>query len=480
MNFNRRDFVAGGIGATTALSFGPSLDAKVLGANEQLRVAVIGFGGRGRALINCVKRAKNAKLVALCDADDKILKKQDAKDQSLFRTQNFREILDRKDIDAIASATPNHWHSLLTILAVQAGKHVYIEKPISHNMLESQEVVKAARKYKRIVQCGFQNRSDTGLIPFYQKLKAGDYGKVLFVHGTCHRSRNSIGKLEKPLTVPKHIDYNFWLGPAAKQPIMRPRFHYDWHWDFNTGNGDVGNQGPHEWDLMNWALGDPDDLPSEMIAAGNRFGWNDAGNTPNIMACAGISNGIPFCFEVMDLKGGRRAPYNRGVGVIIKTERGVFVGGRGGGQFRFSDGKQERFRRTGGQGDGTQSHMENFVQAIQENNRKIQRSECAVAANSAAMSHMANLSYQLAAKAKIDQVENSFDDNVNQRDMIGRLRDSTWLFAASKGGAPQEPWMLGPKLSYDNKSKKFTGDNANKANALIGREYRKGFELPKS
>ena len=253
MAFNRREFVAGGLGATTALTLTPSLNAGVLGANEQVRVAVIGFGGRGRALINCVKRAKNAKLVALCDADNNILRKFESNNNELFRTQDFRKILERKDIDAVASATPNHWHTLLTILAMQAGKHVYIEKPISHNMLESREVVKASRKYKRIVQCGFQNRSDTGLLPFYEKLHNGAYGKVQFVHGTCHRSRASIGKLDKPLAVPKHIDFNLWLGPGEKQPIMRPRLHYDWHWDFNTGNGDMGNQGnitttsPGQW-----------------------------------------------------------------------------------------------------------------------------------------------------------------------------------------------------------------------------------------
>lgn len=478
----RRTFVKG-TAAAGALALVPSAKsyARIKGANETIRTAVIGFKGRGRALIGAVKATESMQLTALCDADEEVLAGHDPDNRDLFRTTDLREVLQRDDIDAIASATPNHWHALLTCLACEAGKHVYIEKPISHNMHESKVIVDVARKNDSIVQCGFQNRSDTGLLTFFNNLLSGRYGQVTSVHGTCHRQRASIGKLDKALEVPGHINYELWLGPASDQDIMRPKLHYDWHWDFNTGNGDVGNQGPHEWDMMNWALGNPENLPERMVAAGNRFGWNDAGDTPNVMACAGVSNGIPFRFEVMDLKGGRSAPYGRGVGVIIETDKGRFVGGRGGGQYVSNDGKKESFRRdeTQKNQDGLHSHMANFAQAVHDRDRSNLRSECAVAANSSAMAHMANISYQLGKEASAEDLETAFGDDLRKRDMLARLRESVMLFALNNNGVDSsEPWMLGPALTFDSDSRTFQGDDAQAANRKMTRDYRAGFELP--
>ncbi|MDG2012372.1 MAG: Gfo/Idh/MocA family oxidoreductase [Pirellulaceae bacterium] len=478
---SRRHFLKGTAAAgalaltTNARSYG-----RIIGANEAVRMGVVGFRSRGRSLIGAINAAAGANLVALCDADEKVLADYDTGNADLFRTSDLREMLGRKDVDAIASATPNHWHALVTCWACDAGKHVYIEKPISHNMLESQKIVEAARRNDVLVQGGFQNRSDTGLLPFFENLRSGKYGEVLAVHGTCHRQRASIGKLEKPLMIPKQINFDMWLGPAADQPIMRPSLHYDWHWDFNTGNGDVGNQGPHEWDMMNWALGDPLNLPGEMIAAGNRFGWSDAGDTPNVMACSGVSNDIPFCFEVMDLKGGRRAPFGRGVGVIIETEKGRFVGGRGGGNFIFHDGQTEKFRRdeTQAKSDGTPAHMANFVTAVQQRDKSGLRSECAVAANSSAMAHMANISFQLASEEPVEKMEAAFSGDLRQRDMLARLRESAMLFALQQEENTQlEAWLLGQRLQFDPQANQFVGTKASRANALMTRDYRKGFEI---
>ena len=481
LSVNRRTFVKGAaVAGALTLSTSARSYARIKGSNQKLRMAVIGFKGRGRSLLGAIKANEEANLVALCDVDETVLASHDSSNQELFRTTDLRELLERDDIDAIASATPNHWHALITCWACDSGKHVYIEKPISHNMYESRKIVEVARKNDSVVQCGFQNRSDTGLQTFFENLHSGAYGDIQAVHGTCHRQRETIGKLDKPLDVPDHIHYEMWLGPAADQDIMRPRLHYDWHWDFNTGNGDVGNQGPHEWDMINWALGNPPQLPSRMIAAGNRFGWNDAGNTPNVMACAGESNGIPFCFEVMDLKGGRGAPHGRGVGLIIETTRGRFVGGRGGGKFVFSDGKTEVFRRDDTQKnqDGLHAHMQNFVNAVQDNDRSQLRSECAIAANSSAMAHMANISYQLAQKTSPEKLEAAFDDDVRQRDMLARLRESTMLYALQNEKVElNESWMLGPLLEFDNEHQQFSGDQSDSANDKMTRDYRAGFEV---
>ncbi|MEQ1904021.1 MAG: Gfo/Idh/MocA family oxidoreductase [Pirellulaceae bacterium] len=478
MNTNRRQFVLGlSTAAVGMVAVRPM--AKILGTNEALRVGVIGFGGRGKELINVIRKQQNARLVALCDADSDVLGKFEPENKDLFRTQDFRELLDRKDIDAIASATPNHWHTLITMLACQAGKHVYIEKPISHNMFESQQVVKARTKFDRIVQCGFQNRSDSSLLPFFEQLHSRVFGKVLHVHGTCHRQRDPIGKLKERLVPPAVVDYDKWLGPAADLPILRPRLHYDWHWDFNTGNGDVGNQGPHEWDLMNWALGDTPELPSRICAAGNRFGWNDAGNTPNVMACHGEMNGIPFCFEVVNLKNSIDAPEGVGVGVIITTEAGTFTGGRGGGRFTFNDGKVVEFKPDPSAGDSTVSHMKNFIDAIASHDRNLQRSECAVAAKSAALSHMANLSFFLGRDASEGEVQTAFAAEESAGKMTERLLQAPHQFAKNNPNVTvAEPWKLGPVLEFDQQKHAFVGDAATGANERMSRVYRKNYQLP--
>ena len=478
---SRRNFLKGtAVAGSFAIATNAKSYANIVGSNESLQMGVVGFRGRGKALINGIDQAKGAKLVGLCDVDRNVLSDFRAKDKDLIREEDVRELLGRDDIDAIASATPNHWHAIVTCWASDAGKHVYIEKPISHNMMESRKIVEAAQRNQTLIQGGFQNRSDTGLLTFFENLRGGKYGDVVSVHGTCHRQRASIGKLDQALKIPPQVNFDLWLGPASDQPILRPSLHYDWHWDFNTGNGDVGNQGPHEWDMMNWALGDSDNLPKTMIAAGNRFGWNDAGDTPNVMACAGVSNDIPFCFEVMDLKGGRRAPFGRGVGVIIETTQGRFVGGRGGGTFTHQDGTTEKFKRdqTQAKSDGTPSHMQNFVEAVQAGDRGLLRSDCSIAANSSAMAHMANISFQLGGESSPEKLEAAFGKSVQQRDMLARLRESVMLFNANQDGdGSQVPWLLGPALSFDAAGYQFTGPDSDRANALMTRDYRKGYEI---
>ena len=447
---------------------------------EKLRVGVVGFKGRGKGLIDAINQNKNASLVALADVDEEILRSVQSDNRSLVRTDDFRKLLDRKDVDVIASAAPNHWHAMITVLAAQAGKHVYIEKPISHNMFESRAIVAAAERYGKLIQGGFQNRSDSGLMDFFNRLNTGEFGKVKFVHGTCHRPRKSIGKLKKPLVVPKHVNYDLWLGPAAEEQILRPSLHYDWHWDFNTGNGDVGNQGPHEWDMMNWALGDGEDLPEEMRAAGNRFGWEDAGNTPNVMACNGTMNGIPFCFEVMDLRPGCKPPYKQPVGVIVETEMGRFVGGRGGGRYTSKNGKTESFKRdpANPKQDGTIAHVENFVDAVLTDDRSKLRSDCKVAAKSSSMAHMANISFQLAAASGDEELKAAFAGSEQERNMLERLSQSTEIFAKSSKRDVKETWKLGPKLTFDNASQLFKGESAADANQKMTREYRSEFLFP--
>lgn len=280
----RRRFIQA-LGATTLAGFGfPALGA--VGANERVRLGLIGCGWRGGQLFKQFNRMSDIEFVAISDPDTENMDKvvamaEGGAAKKLTRHVDYRKLLEQADIDAVVIASPNHWHALHTIHACQAGKDVYVEKPVTHHFGEHAMMLEAEKVHGRIVQAGTQNRSEVGLKEAFESLRAGELGAILSARGLCYRNRDSIGKLDAPLTPPASLNYDLWLGPAEDQPLMRPKLHYDWHWDYNTGNGDMGNQGPHELDLIAWALGDPEP-PKTMRAYGNRFAWNDAGNSANM------------------------------------------------------------------------------------------------------------------------------------------------------------------------------------------------------
>jgi predicted dehydrogenase len=462
--YTRRTLMKTAAVSAGALALGPT--AKVLGANDKVRVGFIGLGGRGKGLLGSFARLNNVTVAGLCDADEKNLGGQANKFPDAFATTDLREMLERKDIDAIVSATPNHWHALLTIWACQAGKHVYIEKPVSHTVYESRQMTKAARKYDRIVSSGFQNRSCGGLTPFFETLHKGDWGKINAIRVLTYRNRKSIGKLDKPLTPPAEVDYNMWLGPAADQPIMRPRFHYDWHWDYNTGDGDLGNQGPHETDLTRWALKDPMALPDTVECMGGRFAWDDAGNTPNMLLVRMMYGDVPVTCETINLK---RPNYKGiGVGVIVSCEKGEFRGGRGGGKVLAPDGSELASWK------GNQSaHSGKFIEAIQQNDKSILTSEVESAGYSSDLAHVSNIAYKVGKTMPQEEVMERFGHDDDLKESVarfGKIRTDNGVDAGIE-------WTYGSKLTFDNKQGKFVGEGADKANPLMTREYRKGFEV---
>ena len=257
---SRREFlsrsskVAGGVIAAASLGTG-----KGLGANEQINIAVIGINGRGNNLIDGFGKIKGVRIAALCDVDEKVLNRRAAEVEKKFgykpKTEwDLRKIYEMKDIDAVAIATPNHWHALGTIWACQAGKHVYCEKPCSHNIFEGRKMVEAARKYNRIVEVGFQNRSIKNVRAAMKFMADGGIGKVYMARGLCFKPRDSFGKFpDEP--VPEGLHWDLWIGPAEYYNYNKGKCHYNWHWFWNTGNGDTGNQGPHQFDIARWGLG---------------------------------------------------------------------------------------------------------------------------------------------------------------------------------------------------------------------------------
>lgn len=234
--------------------------------------------------INAYLKIPGVRVVALCDADRDIL----ARGVMEFKTRNekvdayvdIRELLEDKNIDAVSTATPNHWHSLVTVWSCQAGKDVCVEKPVSHNIFEGRKMVEAARKYKRIVQADLDRRSDEGLVEAVRYIQQGQLGNIVVVRGFCYKRRKSMGKVSGPQKVPGSVDYNLWCGPAPMGPLMRKNLHYDWHWVWATGCGEIGNNGPHQLDVCRWVLGQTK-LPKRVMSIGGRFGYDDDGETPN-------------------------------------------------------------------------------------------------------------------------------------------------------------------------------------------------------
>jgi predicted dehydrogenase len=288
MTMPRREFLKTTGKAVAAGAATLALGGRVLGANDRVRVAICGVRGRGNDHIHGyarIARDANVEIAALCDVDENVLNERLGTVQGLGLPKpnpygDVRKLLEDKDIDAVSIATPNHWHSLIAIWACQAGKDVYVEKPCSHNWFEGRQLVRAVKKYNRICQHGSQSRSMPGMIDAIQKVQNGTIGDVYLARALCYKWRNTIGHAtEEP--VPPGVNYDLWTGPAPLKPFTRNRFHYNWHWIWDTGNGEIGNQAIHELDIARWGLGVR--FPVMVSAMGGHFMFDDDQETPNVL-----------------------------------------------------------------------------------------------------------------------------------------------------------------------------------------------------
>jgi predicted dehydrogenase len=300
---SRRNFLASGMKTTAGLAALKSVTLltrpeRVFGANDRVRVAICGLHGRGQDHLHGFLRVPNVEIAAFCDVDENVLQQRLAQMESHGHSKpqtcvDVRKLLEDKSIDAISVATPNHWHSLMGIWACQAGKDVYVEKPCSHNLWEGRQLARAAEKYNRMVQHGTQIRSAPAIMEAMTKLREGLIGDVYLARGLCYKWRDTIGHAPQQ-SVPAGVHYDLWTGPAPLKPFTRNRFHYNWHWIWDTGNGDLGNQGVHQVDVARWGLGVR--FPNRVSATGGHFMFDDDQQTPNTLNCA---------FE-FDLAGGRK------------------------------------------------------------------------------------------------------------------------------------------------------------------------------
>jgi predicted dehydrogenase len=465
----RRDFVKGAVAASTVYSLMPS---SVLGANDRVNVGVIGVGPKGLGHLKGFQKIENVEVVAVSDPD---LTRMDIKDYSGAKHQDFRKLLGVKEIDAVVVATPDHWHCLAAITACQAGKDVYVEKPVSHNIWEGRQMVRAARKYKRIVQAGTQHRSCPGVQECAKDVQAGKYGKVLWAHTSKLGARQPIGKVDGPMEVPAHIDYNLWSGPAPLLPLMRTKFHYDWHWQWPWGTGQMGNWGVHYIDDLQHILG-WDDVPTSIQAAGNRW-WDDDGQTPNMHMCLMEHKGVKVVLDIRNMadpagRGGASGAVYRGSrgGNYIMCEKGYIKISRGGGKGYDPDGKMvKQYKGTGGTG-----HDINFIEAVREGSNKGLNCEIEIGHQSTMVCHLANVGWQVGREVSVDEVRESVkchDDAANTIESVVTQLNGNGVDLKTK------PFVMGPKLTYDTVSEKFTGTDAMHANKYLRREYREPFVI---
>jgi predicted dehydrogenase len=466
---SRRRFLLGTAAAGAAYSLFPS---RALGANDRVNIGIIGLGGKGGAHLQDFSKIPNVEIIAVSDADKNHMDKAGEK---VAKHQDLRRLLEMKDIDAVVIAAPDHWHCLAAILAFQAGKHAYVEKPVSHYVWEGRKMVEAARKYNRIVQAGTQQRSCPAVQECAKDIQSGVYGKVLWAHCSKLGVREPIGKVDGPQPVPEGVDYNLWAGPTPMAPIIRKQFHYDWHWQWNWGTGEMGNWGVHYLDDLRHLLG-WDDVPDNVMAAGNRW-WDDDGQTPNMHMCLMEHRGAKIVIDVRNMKdpgrGGDEGAVYLGAreGNYIMCEGGFIRIARGGGKAFDKDGKQLKQYK----GDGGEGHAANFIDAVRKGSNASLACEIEVGHLSTTLCHLANIGYQVGKAASALGIRASLarnEDATNTLDsMFAQLRGNNVDLKA-------KPFIVGPKLRYDTKAEKFTGDHADEANRFIKLEGRDPFIVP--
>ncbi|MBL8296201.1 MAG: Gfo/Idh/MocA family oxidoreductase [Bryobacterales bacterium] len=381
-------------------------------ANNRVRVACVGVRGQGRSHIREYAGMENVEIAAVCDVDERVLNERltDIEKLGKKRPQGYtdlRKLLEDKSIDAVSIATPNHQHTLQTIWACQAGKHVYTEKPCSYNMFESRQIVKAARKYNRLVQHGTNSRSTVALREAVQKLREGVIGDVYMSRGLCFKWRDTIGR--KPVeAVPAGVHYDLWLGPAPKREFTQNRFHYNWHWHWDYGNGDLGNQGIHEVDICRWGLGVK--YPVKVSAMGGHYMFDDDQETPNtLVATYEFNEGGKrqlMVFEVRHWMSNHEAgigdnpskPGGNTVGNIFYGSKG-YMAIDGYATYKTFLGKDQQpgpARKEGG------SNWANFIAALRSGKREDLNAEIEEGAISSTLVHLANISYRLGRTVRFD------------------------------------------------------------------------------
>ena len=446
---------------------------------ERLGIAVIGLHGRGLNHVDeyttRLMYDEGVEIVALCDPDESTFIKAQRKLQEKSRPiakqyTDIRKLLEDPEVQAVSIAAPNHWHTLAAVWAMQAGKDVYVEKPVSHEITEGRRLEQARVRYNRVCQAGTQSRSNKACQEAIKYIHDGNIGKVLLSRGLCYKRRETIGHFDDS-DVPAGVDYDLWLGPAPERPFNKNRFHYNWHWNWDYGNGDIGNQGVHQMDIARWALNKS--LPVSVVCLGGRFGYKDDGITPNTQLALYDYGDAQLLFEVRGLP---TAPLmGVGTGNIVYGTDGFVAFTADYGAVAAFDNKGKLVKKF----KGTGSHFFNFVSAIRS--RKQSDLNCPVLDGhySAALCHLANVSYRLGEPQPFSVRTTRLGDNIDMYEAFGRYEQHL----AEQFDEQKKPlklqemaYYLGPKLSFDPHAENFGAST--EANKFLTREYRAPFVVP--
>lgn len=487
---SRRAFLKSSIAAGgTILTSGVPAFALTRGsANEDIRVAIVGLKQRGREHLRYFREIPGVRIGALCDVDSSVLRERvqdcESHGEKVAAYADFRRVLEDKSIDAVVVASPDHWHALMAVWACQAGKDVYLEKPISHSIWEGRKVIEAARRYDRIVQTGTQSRSDPALQEAFAFIQEGGLGKIKLARGLCYKPRPSIGKTYGPQTVPDPIDYDLWSGPAALRPPRRNTpdwgpVHYDWHWFWDYGCGDIGNQGIHEMDMCRWVLGQKN-LPPSVQSLGGRFGYDDDGETPNTQIAVFNYEPAPLIFEVRGLPcgaGEKSMDAYRGIqiGLVVECEQGYFAGGTKGGWICDASGRRlKEFKSAGGT-----EHRANFISAMRSRRASDLRAPIEEGHVSSALAHMANISYRLGRRVAPDAAHQLAQSNYAARESVVRMLEHLRANRVDLGATPLiDGPLLKPTSSQDAFQSDEKYDSGFWATTMVRQGYRPPFVIP--
>lgn len=474
---SRRSFMASAAAASAAMTFPSAVRSGM--AIDDVNLGFISCGNRAGQHMGMFSKVDGVNIAAVCDPDEGRVGAAQKKYAGATGYSDLRNVLDDKSIDAVVVATTNHWHCLASIWAMEAGKDVYVEKPLSHSQWEGRQTVNAARKYKRICQVGTQQRSDpmqAEIKDFLHKEKA--LGEIQSARVNRIGVRAPIGKRKTPLVIDKSVDYDLWLGPAQDQPIYRDKLQYDWHWDFNTGSGEMGNWGVHVLDdLRNNIFQDEVKLPKRVFGAGGRIAWNDAGDTPNVHFVYFDTGSIPVVIALSNLTAGpkeRKSPKHvgPGSGYMAYCEGGRFEGQRSRGRAFDKDGKLiKEFKGNGGNG----LHHENFIAAVRNRDVGTLNTDIEMGHLSTGWCNLANIAYRTGTPfRKADSEVVSGDGGIwdSVVDEMGRH------IAAHGVKLESDEIKLSPMLTVDVENENFVGANAEVANRFVKREYRAGYEVP--
>ncbi|NLY02117.1 MAG: Gfo/Idh/MocA family oxidoreductase [Rhodopirellula sp.] len=495
---SRRSFFKRSAAASAAFtaSLGISPWLRAAGANEDIRFAVVGvgsrvkIGGMGRNEIRSFRQIPGVRIVALCDVDDANLGPEiesfQKRNETVAAYHDVRKLLDSKEVDAVVVTTPNHWHALVTIWACQAGKDVYVQKPASHNIFEGRKMVEAAGKYHRIVQCPNGSRAPNGHAEALDYVRRGNLGKVLMVRHVHFSPRSGIGKVSGPQPIPSSLDYDLWSGPAPLVPLARQNLHYDWHWQWLYGNGELGNWGIHHLDGCRMFVGGG--LPRHVISIGGRFGYEDDGQTPNTLIVYYDYEPAPVLSEFRSLPKNRSFLANAvagkdtwgpnamdsyqgiAVGKVIHCEGGYVISTVNSHVAFDAAGKEiMAFQPT------TPPLNHNFIEAVRSRRAGDLVSDMLQGHLSAVLVHLGNISHRVGKTMPDSEIRQRIDGN---KELSAAYQRFHAHLLANGVDLDKTPATLGAMLTFDPDTERFVGEFSQAANQLVSREYRAPFVVP--